>query len=202
MRGHVKLRGVYGKPLIKPGGEIPMTPDLVKKAAEILLESVKEEIKYDMAKSSGMRGGSFPKPSQDRSPVPIPDSPKFIDSFSYVIKGKSTIEIVSSWPTADAHVGKVRPKDLDSPGGPKGSTPPFKIWWLTKPRVNAVPIITSDGEVIIRSTPEAGDAWVHPGFMRYSFIERGVRKGKERFVKEVLAKDIVSILMKDYNVFS
>jgi hypothetical protein len=67
------------------------------------------------------------------------------------------------------------------------------MWWLTKPRVNAIPIVTSGGEVIIRATPEAGDAWIHPGFMRYSFIERGVKKGKERFVEEVLAEAVEDI---------
>ncbi len=202
MRGNVRIRGVYGKPLLRQGDSIPMTRDMVEQAANIILESVKAEITKDMAKAAGMRGGSHPKPYTDRRPVPIPDSPKFLDSFSYTIRGKSTIEIVSNWPTAEAHVGRLRSKDLESPASSKGSTPPFKMWWLTKPRVNAIPIVTSGGEVIIRATPEAGDAWIHPGFMRYSFIERGVKRGKERFVEEVLAKAVASMVMKDYNIFS
>ena len=196
----VKLRGVYGKPLLRGGETIEMTTDMLRMAGEIMLDSVKAEIKKDMAKSAGIRGGGHPTPYGSRNPVPIPDSRKFLDSFSYVIKGSSTIEIMSDWPTAEAHVGQIGDRELEKLPNNKRATQPFKMWWLTKPRLNAVPIVTPKGEVIIRATPEAGDAWVHPGFMRYSFIERGVKRGRERFVEEVLSKEIVKIITSEYSI--
>jgi hypothetical protein len=197
----VKLRGVYGKPLLREGASITMTPQMLKRAGEIILESVRAEIKKDMAKSAGIRGGGHPKPYGSRTPVPIPNSKKFVDSFYYKIKGKSTIEIMSDWPTAEAHVGPIKNRELENLPGNKKATQPFKMWWLTKPKVNAVPIVTPDGTVIIRATPESGDAWIHPGFRRYSFIERGVRKGRDRFIKEVLSEEISRIVISDYTLF-
>jgi hypothetical protein len=197
----VKLRGVYGKPLIKKGQKIAMTPSMLNRAGEIILESVKAEIRKDMAKSASMRGGGHPKPYGSRNPVPIPNSKRFVDSFTYVIRGKSTIEIVSDWPTAEAHVGQIKNRELEKLPQNKRATQPFKMWWLTRPKVNAIPIVTPNGEVIIRATPEAGSAWIHPGFRRYSFIERGVKKGKERFVSEVLSKEVSRIVVSNYNLF-
>lgn len=196
----IKLRGVYGKPLLKSGTSISMTPELLKKAGETILEAVKKEILKDIAKSRGIRGGTYPTSYQSRDPVPLPDSPKFVDSFTYSIRGKSTIEIVSDWPTADIHVGKLRSKDLETPPNRKKSTPPFKMWWLVRPKVNTIPIVTHTGQVIYRSAPEAGNEWIHPGFRRYSFIERGVKKGKEKFVEQVLAQEVAKIVAEDYRL--
>ena len=196
----VKLKGVYGKPLLKPKTEIMMTSDLIKKAGEIILDSVKKEIRKDMSKAAGMRGGSHPTPYGDRNPVPIPNDEKFVESFSYVISGKSTIEITSDWPTAEAHVGDISDRDVEFPDPNKRGSGRFRMWWLVQPRVTRVPIITPSGVVIIRMAPKnSGDAWIHPGFARYSFVERGIKKGKEKF-KEYLATQIPSIIMKDFKL--
>jgi hypothetical protein len=196
-----KLKGVYGKPLLKPKSEIKLTQDLIKKAGEIILEAVKQEIRKDMAKASGMGGGSYPTPYANREPVPIPNDAKFVDSFSYKIKGNSTIDIISNWPTAEAHVGDINDRDVEHPNPNKKGSGKFKMWWLVQPRVTSVPIITSTGEVIIRAAPmNLGDAWVHPGFARYSFVERGIKKGKEKF-KEYLASKIPEMLLANFSLF-
>jgi len=195
----VKIRGVYGKPLLKKGAKLEISQTELGIAGEILLKAVKDEIKKDQAKAAGMKGGSYPKPPGSRNPVPLPDTPRFVDSFSWRIKGNSTIEIVSDWPTAELHTGKTTSKGVDSPPR-KRATPPFEMWWLVKPRVNAVPIITSSGNVIIRSAPEPGNAWIHPGFMRYSFIERGVKKGKKKFA-DFIAEEMAKRIATEFNFF-
>ena len=59
--------------------------------------------------------------------------------------------------------------------------------WLVQPKVKYVPIVQHDGQVIIRTAPLSTDkAWIHPGFVKYNFIERGVRKGREKVVKEMI----------------
>lgn len=196
----VKIRGVYGKPLLKKGASIEMDAAHLALAGDILLKAVQDEIKKDQAKAAGMKGGSYPKAPGSRNPVPLPNTPRFVDSFSWRIKGKSTIEIVSNWPTAELHTGKTTSKGVDSPPSRKGATPPFEMWWLVKPKVNAVPIITSSGNVIIRSAPAPGNAWIHPGFMRYSFIERGVKKGKKKFA-DAIAQEIAERIATEFNFF-
>lgn len=185
-----RIRGVYAKPLLKRDAPntARMPLPMLKKAGEILLDSIKKEIKKDMAKTAGLRGRG--------KPVPIPDSTKFVDSFSYKIKGNSTIEIVSSWPTAEAHT--IVP---GASGGDAGATEPYRMTWLTGPRIKTVPIVTQDGQVIFRSAPlTAGDAWIHPGFLRYTFIERGVRKGRVRVMEE-LAQEIVELFLSKGALF-
>jgi hypothetical protein len=164
-----------------------MTLPMMRKAGEILLDSIKKEIKKDMAKTAGLRGRG--------KPVPIPDSVKFVDSFSYQIKGSSTIEIVSSWPTAEAHT--IVP---GASGGASGATQPYRMTWLTGPKIKTVPLVTQDGRVIFRSAPLAGNAWIHPGFLRYTFIERGVRKGRVRVMEE-LAQEIVELFLSQGALF-
>ena len=90
MADDVRLRGVYGKPLLKRDApntvQVPMP--MLKKMAGIIVKAIKKEIMKDMAKTAGLRGRG--------KPVPMPDSKKFVDSFSWKISGKSTIEITSN----------------------------------------------------------------------------------------------------------
>ena len=187
---NARIRSVLGKPLITQSGlKIQMTTPLLRRAAQIILQSVKEEIRKDMAKARGVRGGTYPKPYADRNPVPLPQSRKFVNSFRWRIKGASTIEITSSWPTAEAHTKTLTQRGLDNmtsdrPDMPKGG---FPMKWLVQPKVKYVPIVQHDGQVIIRTAPLSTDkAWIHPGFVKYNFIERGVRKGREKVVKEMI----------------
>jgi hypothetical protein len=189
MADDVRIRGIYGKPLLKRNGPtaVQMPLPMLKKAGEIFLKSIKAEIMKDMAKSAGLRGRG--------KPVPMPDSRKFVDSFSWKISGQSTIEITSNWPTASAHTS------VPGKGDKKGSTKPYPMTWLTQPQVKTVPIITQEGRVIFRTAPlTTTNAWIHPGFLRYTFIERGVKKGRVK-VFEDMAEEIVGLFLADRDLF-
>jgi len=181
------LRGVYGKPLLKRDAPnvARMPQKMLKRAADIILESVKTEIRKDMAKTVGMRGRG--------KPVPMPDSQKFVDSFTVKISGQSTIEIISSWPTAAAHA--------KAPGDKSDSTKPYPMTWLTGPKIKTVPLVTQEGRVIFRTAPlTTANAWIHPGFLRYSFIERGITKGRVKVMEE-MAPEIVALFLSQGNLF-
>ena len=182
------LRGVYGKPLLKRDAPntAKMPLPMLKKAAEIILDSIKKEIKKDMAKAAGLRGRG--------KPVPIPDSVKFVDSFSWRVKGSSTIEITSDWPTAVAHT-------ISPDGDQAKATKPYPMTWLTGPRIKTVPLVTQEGRVIFRSAPlTTANAWIHPGFLRYTFIERGVKKGRVRVMEE-MAEEILRLFLSQGALF-
>jgi hypothetical protein len=189
MGDDVRLRGVYGKPLLKRDApnavQVPMP--MLKKMAGIIVKAIKKEIMKDMAKTAGLRGRG--------KPVPMPDSKKFVDSFSWKISGKSTIEITSNWPTASAHTS------VPGEGDDKKSSAPYPMTWLTGPRVKTVPLVTQEGRVIFRTAPlTTSDAWIHPGFLRYTFIERGVAKGRVK-VFEDMAEEIVSLFLSERDLF-
>lgn len=174
----VRLRGIYGKPL-----KITLDRPTLMKAARIILKAVKAEIRKDMMKARGIQGGSYPAAYKERRPVPLPDSRRFVDSFSYQIQGNSTIEIVSTWPTAEAHT---------TPGHDKRRP----MTWLVQPKVKYVPIITGTGQVIVRTAPlTTATAWIHPGFVKYNFIERGARKGRQK-VLDTLGQQILDLAAK------
>lgn len=166
MGNDFRLRGVYGKPWSKMAGEIPLTPAMLDRIGEIIVESVVEEARKDFAK-------------QGRSPTPrgqpegIPSQGSFFESFSHQLRGKSTIEIVSSWPWVEQIIE---------------GRPPYPMKWLTRAAgVHKVPMVQPDGTVLVRTTPlRLGDAWIHPGFARHTFLERGVRKGREKAVDLVV----------------
>ena len=54
--------------------------------------------------------------------------------------------------------------------------------WLTQAAgIGVVPIQTPDGNTIMRWAPKTtAEAWIHPGFKRYTFLDRGVKKGREK----------------------
>ena len=168
------VRKIYGAPLLRGQNvTVPMKGPLLVRAAKIILDSVKKEIRTDMAKSRGVRGRG--------EPVKLPRGKSFVDSFSFKIRGSSTIEIISTWPTIENYL--------------KG-TDPYKMSWLVQPKVKYVPIILNDGEVIIRTAPlSLTNAWIHPGFAKYTFLERGIRKGKQRVVAE-MPNEVLKLLLE------
>lgn len=178
-KSKVSIRGTR-KSTIKQGYKIEFSASEVKEIADILLASVHREILKDIAKTSGIKGGG---------PVPIPDSKSFVDSFKVRISG-NMIEIYSDWPTADAHLNK---QD-------KG---PFPMTWLSRPDLSYARITTQDGLSLVRSTPSSPNFWVHPGFKKYSFLERGVRKGQEEAYEKIGRPKVISSLQKQgfFNTF-
>ena len=190
----VKLKGAYGKPLSKAAGaKLPMTSDMVDTCADIILKAVKREIRRDIALQAGVRGKG--------DPVPIPNSRRFINSFKVRVKGSSTIEITSNWPTAQAHTTKLKAGFADNMRPDRSA--PIEMTWLRRPEVPYAKIVQADGQIVIRTTPDPnqGDKyWVHPGFRKYTFLERGLRKGKEEAIKAIL-EDLLVETLKEYDLF-
>ena len=155
----VRVRGVYGKPLSKSSGQ-PIALDMQQMAiaAKVILKELKKEIKKEMAKLATRQPGE---------PVPIPNSKRFLNSWKVRVRGKSTIEITSNWPTAAAHT-------VEKKSGP------YPMTWLSRPKLPYAKLALKDGTVIIRTTPlaQGGKFWIHPGFKKYSFLARGVNNGK------------------------
>lgn len=155
----VKIKAVYGKPMSKAAGQkISLNAQQVSRAAKIILDELKKEIKKEMAKVATRRPGE---------PVPIPDSKRFLNSWKVRVRGKSTIEITSNWPTAAAHT-------VEKKSGP------YEMTWLSRPSVPYAKLALKDGQVIVRTTPLSGKQkmWIHPGFKKYGFLNRGINKGR------------------------
>ena len=159
-----RVRGVYGKPWSRMAGGVPLTKELLHRLGKVLVDSVVAEAKKDLAKKGIPSRGS---------PVGLPDEESFLESFGYRISGESTIEITSTWPWIEQHVE---------------GRDPYRMTWLTRGKgVYKVPIVKRDGTVIIRTTPlSTNNAWIHPGFARHTFLERGVRKGREAMAQLVM----------------
>ncbi len=189
-----RLKGVYARPLAKKvGQQIPLTRDQLKRAGDIILEHIKKEIKKDIAKSAGLR--------PQGEPVPLPNTSKFPDSFKVRVKG-NIIEITSDWPTAKAHTTDPTSPNFLGNTAPKGSAP-IPMVWLTRPKVPFARIVRRNGEVVVRTTPDPskGQAvWIHPGFRKYTFLERGIRKGREAAVR-MLASEIIQDLLQQNDLF-
>jgi hypothetical protein len=194
VKTQARLRGAYGKPVAKLGGQsVPLTPKQLRRFGEVLLEQVRAEARKDMQKSAGVGGGG---------PVPLPRTQKFLDSFSYRISGGSTVEIVSDWPTAEAHTLPIRSeRDLDKKEAKR--TPAFPMTWLARNRVPYAKLELSGGEVLIRTTPnplQGESYWMHPGFLQYTFLQRGIRKGREIFSQEI-ARELVEKQLSEHGIF-
>jgi hypothetical protein len=106
-------------------------------------------------------------------PAGLPNSESFFDSFAYKISGRSTIVITSTWPWIAQHI--------------EGRGPTRMTWLTQEQGVYRVPIVQDDGTVVVRFAPfRTEHAWVHPGFARHTFLERGVRKGREEMAKVII----------------
>lgn len=176
IKAKVKVqRKVYGKPWSKLlGSEFRPPEAILRKMGQIIIDCIVEEAHSDWIKQGG---GRTPRgePEGIPGPPPFPTHktavlPEFLKSFYFEITGESTISILSSWPWIEQIVE---------------GRDPYPMPWLTRERgVTRVPIVQNDGTVVFRMTPfRTADAWIHPGFARHTFINRGVRKGRERSLR-------------------
>ena len=174
-RTEARVRAVLGGPLGKRfGTDIPLSRATMDAIGELLVESIVAEARRDLAVQ-----GFVPTP--EGQPVGIPTSDSFFESFGYRIRGRSTIEITCSWPwITDVIEGR----------------DPYKMTWLTRQKGSGpvIPLVQRDGTVLLRAAPLTLDkAWIHPGFARHTFIQRGVRKARER-LGEVIKSDVIKVL--------
>ncbi len=166
-----RVRSVYGRPWSKMAGEIPITVDVLKRLGEALVDSVVAEARKDLAKQG--------KPARGEA-YGLPRTESFFESFTFQIKGESTIEIVSTWPWVEQHIE---------------GREPYPMTWLTQEKgVHRVPMVQRDGTVIVRFAPlTTQQAWIHPGFARHTFLERGVRKARKAMA-EIVMQEVMAML--------
>lgn len=176
MNRGARIKGVYGKPWSRMVSEgISLDAKMLHRLGRVLVESVVEEARVDFAKQ-----GRAPKPPG--KPEGIPNTEDFFKSFHHRLTGTSTIEILSTWPYIDQ---VIEGRD------------PYPMPWLTRSRgVDVVPILKGDGVVIYRTAPlKIQDAWIHPGFARHTFLQRGIKKGREKMA-QIIAAEATRALMK------
>ena len=144
----------------------------MQRLGRALVKAVVEEAKKDFQKR--------PQPARG-VPEDIPNSDSFYDSFSYRLNGR-TIELVSTWPWIQQIVE---------------GREPYRMTWLTQERgAYIVPMSMRDGTVIFRTAPlKTDDAWIHPGFARHTFMERGIRKARQQMA-EIVAQEMIKKLLK------
>ena len=158
------IRSVYGKPWSRLAKGVEITPEVLTRVGEAIAEEISKEARKDF-----LRKGATPR----GKPMGLPNTKRFFDSFSVEILGASTIGIRTSWPWIERHIE---------------GREPFKMWWLTQARgVYRVPIVQTDGSVLLVATPPTlGEAWIHPGALKFNFVSRGVKKGRERAAKIIV----------------
>jgi hypothetical protein len=167
-------RRVYGTPWSKLSG-VELSRDILQKVGKIIAEEIANEARKDY-----MRKGRTPR----GEPMSLPNTKRFFDSFDVEISGERTILITTTWPWIERHME---------------GRDPFKMWWLTQARgIYKVPMIQDDGRVLIVSTPATlADAWIHPGALKFNFVNRGVKKGRIRAVKEITQELLKMLLAGD-----
>jgi len=197
MAGQAKIKGIYGGAAAKKM-DIPVTPDLLQELGTCLVNAFIKEAKVDFAK----RGWSG---------VAHDGSAPIWESFSFHIKGESTIEVTSTYPGIEEMTSK-------------GGIPPRKMTWLTQEakdrspskygltareqrrasKGGRLPLVVpikkkGSGQVLFRTAPlKTADAWIHPGIARFTFIERAVKKGRADCL-EIIKREAVKAFIKSFN---
>jgi hypothetical protein len=164
---------------------------------------ISEEAKKDFAKRGWSGRAPHARDKVYSEGPPKDGGPVIWESFSYQIRGKSTVEILSSWWGLEG-VTK------------KGGVPERKMTWLTQDEKKSKPTnyrrtpseiksgkrgplivpIKKGGIVVFRTAPlRMGEAWVHPGIARFTFIERAARKGRQKCA-EIVAETFLDALAK------
>lgn len=188
-----RIRASYGKPFSRLA-QLENSPDLLRRLGACLVDILSKEAKKYFAR----RGWTGHDPM---------GGPDIWDSFSYQIRGKSTVEVTSSFYGMDVLA--------------KGDIPERKMEWLTQEakekhpgdfaltrtekklgmkktgrpsRGGRLPLIVpvkSGNTVLLRMAPlTIGDAWVHPGIAKFTFFETAYRKGREecaRIIRDAVA---------------
>jgi len=145
---------------IKIGKDAKLKQEVGKIYGRYILNAIKEEISKSYALGRG-----------------IPRTKAFRDSFSFEVNESGDVIIRSDWPWVNRYL-KMRG--------------PVKMTWLTQvnPRLRGrkvIPLKQRDGTIKFRTLPlTTKQAWVHPAIGKYTFIQRGVEKGKRKAKAEVL----------------
>jgi hypothetical protein len=169
----MRIRKASGKSWSRLKNEDFVTTKFLNACGRILVKSIVAEAKKDLAKQGG-------RPTGADQPIGVPADEAFFESFGYTLSGKDTIEIWSTWPFIDQILeGK----------------PAYRMDWLRQESgVSKVPFPQPGGTVIIKSTPGPGQSsWVHPGFAKHDFLERGFKRASDE-MEELLLDQITQVL--------
>lgn len=165
MADRFKLRGIYGKPLTKGS---PLEDDGDRSA---LLDATGKEAINAIQKE-------ISRYTFKRSPSDL------LKSFTYEVKGKSTLIIKSGHPAA---------KYLD-----KG-VKPYQMTHLVK-ATRPIPIITDKGELIFRTATKKGmqaGKWKHPGIQARNFLDRGIDAARQT-IKDQISSDVKNAVLSRF----
>lgn len=197
MKVKLKPRKVYGRPLVKKangsGVVMDIPPDVLAEVGKVILASVKHEAKIEIAKHMN-------KPTRDGggdTPAYIRDMKAFLAMLKVRVSGKSGVEIYLSEGTRKKRVGDrlqtVRPYHHRFLSSDPRDQEPFVMDTLKSKVGKTIPLVETDGEVVFRVVlPNA--AWVHPGFMKYTFLERGVTKGRAKAADLIRERVVVPLV--------
>jgi len=164
------MAGARGKPWSRLGQGMTLDKRTLHRLGRVLVSSVRGEAAKEIARQAGLGIHGVAQG--------LPRSPRFLDSFGYRIVGRDTLEITSTWPFAE-----------EAPGRP-GQSPIARL----AQDIGKVQTTQEDGTVIIRSAPkQRSNAWVHPGWARHRFMERGVARGREAMA-EIVVREVLNQL--------
>jgi len=184
-----RVRGVYGGPWEKLS-KITVTREILEKLALCLIEALVLEAKKDFAK----RGWSLNDPKRG---APLHKS------FAFRIRGKSTIEITSTfWGLKELTTGDLPERKMTwmtqeakerRPANYRLSPRERRLGMKKGGRISKgerlpliVPLQQKNGTVIFRAAPLTFEkAWVHPGIAKFTFIQRGIRKGRKACIQQI-----------------
>jgi len=179
-----RLRGVYGGPFERLS-KIPTDRNVLNRLGECLIRNLAKESRKDFVK----RGWSGRDPHK---------GPPIWDSFSYRIRGQSTLEILSSfWGINEMASGDIPKRRMvwltqdakeDNPPRYKRTRTEQRLKMKQAGRISkgermplVVPLKTKSGQIIFRVAPfKTQDAWVHPGIAKFTFVQRALKKGREQ----------------------
>lgn len=192
-----KGRKVYGRPLLKKfsgdGAPVDLTAEVLQEIGKTILDSVKHEARIEIAKHMGKttRNGGGDTPAYIR------DMKSFLAMLKVRVSGKSSIEVYLAEGKRKERVGTrlhtVNPFHHRFISSDPKDQEPFVMDTIKSKVGKTVPLVELDGEVVFRVVlPNA--AWVHPGFMKYTFLERGVAKGKAKAADIIREKVIVPLI--------
>lgn len=194
MSARDRVAGVKSGPLARRI-DMDLSPDLLRELGKCLIKAIVIEAMKDYAK----RGWSLAAPD---------GSAPLHKSFRVVLRGQKTIEITSTypllqqmttigipphkmtWATQEAKDKHPANYELTAGERERGMTQSGRVSKGERlPLV--IPVSGHGGTVVLRVAPlMMTDAWVHPGVAKFTFLQRGIEKGKaacmERLKQEVV----------------
>lgn len=197
LKSKPKGRKVYAAPLAKRAGQtvpVDIPRDVLEEVGKVILAAVKREARVEIAKYAT-------RPTRDGgadTPAYIRDAKAFLAMLKVRVTGKSGIEFYVAEGKRKKRVGDrlqtVHPYHHKFISSDPRDHEPFVMDTLKSKVGKTVPLVELDGEVVFRVVlPNA--AWVHPGFMKYTFLERGVAKGKAEAVGVIRDRVVVPLVL-------